>query len=116
MTLLAISTTSFLVALSGALAPGPLLTVDISESIRRGFRAGPYLTVGHGILELGVVGILVAGFSSYLASGPVTVAIGLLGGAVLIAMGLSLFRSWRNPLTLAPPSPEITPGGSSTVA
>ena len=47
--------TSFVIALSGALMPGPLLTVTISESARRGFVAGPLLIAGHGLLELALV-------------------------------------------------------------
>jgi threonine/homoserine/homoserine lactone efflux protein len=42
---------SFALALSGVLLPGPLLTVTISESARRGFKAGPLLITGHGLLE-----------------------------------------------------------------
>jgi threonine/homoserine/homoserine lactone efflux protein len=43
---------SFIIALSGAMMPGPLLTATISESSQRGVFAGPLLIVGHGILEL----------------------------------------------------------------
>ena len=39
----AIFASSFVIALSGALMPGPLLTATISESSRRGFIAGPLL-------------------------------------------------------------------------
>jgi threonine/homoserine/homoserine lactone efflux protein len=48
---LAICGTSFVIALSGAMMPGPLLTVTISESPRRGMLAGPLLVLGHGILD-----------------------------------------------------------------
>jgi len=44
--------TSFVVALSGALMPGPLLTVTVGEATRRGFWAGPLIILGHGILEM----------------------------------------------------------------
>ena len=43
--------TSFIVALSGALMPGPLLTVTVGEAARRGFWAGPLIIVGHALLE-----------------------------------------------------------------
>ncbi len=42
-TLWVIFTTAFLIGLSGALLPGPLLTVAISESARQGFWTGPLL-------------------------------------------------------------------------
>jgi threonine/homoserine/homoserine lactone efflux protein len=41
--------TSFIVALSGAVMPGPLLTVTISETSRRGLMTGPLLIVGHAV-------------------------------------------------------------------
>src|SRR5271157_4108973 len=62
----AIFTTSFTVALSGALMPGPLLTVTISESARRGYMAGPLLIVGHSVLELVLVTAICLGLDVYL--------------------------------------------------
>jgi threonine/homoserine/homoserine lactone efflux protein len=43
--------TSFIVALSGALMPGPLLTLTVGEAARRGFWAGPLIIVGHALLD-----------------------------------------------------------------
>lgn len=95
--LAAIFLTSFLTALSGALMPGPLLTVTISQSARKGFWAGPLLMVGHGLLELALVAALVAAFStgrSQLLLKPiVTGFIGLVGGAILIWMAIGMLRS-----------------------
>ncbi len=51
---------SFVVALSGALMPGPLLTVTVGEATRRGFWAGPLIILGHGLLELTLVLLLLA--------------------------------------------------------
>ncbi len=59
---------SFLLALSAAIMPGPLLAVAINSSSHRGFIAGPLLIVGHGILELGLVALLFLGLSSLLQS------------------------------------------------
>ena len=61
---LAVFGTSFLVGLSGALAPGPLLALDIRESTARGFWAGPYIATGHSLLELLVVVLLAVGLLS----------------------------------------------------
>ena len=49
--LAALGATSFVIAFSGAIMPGPLLTITIGESVKRGARAGPLIIVGHAILE-----------------------------------------------------------------
>ena len=87
MSLLGLFFMSFGVGLSGALMPGPLLTVDIAESTRRGFWTGPIVTVGHAIAELVLVILLAVGLSEELASETVFTVIGLLGGIALVLMG-----------------------------
>jgi len=93
--ILLIFVASFGVALSGALSPGPLLTVTISESAKRGFRAGPLLIVGHSILELTLVFGLIFGLSSFLNQRLVLGIISLLGGGFLLWMGYSLVTGVR---------------------
>jgi len=87
MSLLALFFASFGVGFSGALMPGPLLTVDIAESTRRGFWTGPIIVGGHAIAELAVVALLAVGLSEILASDTAFRIIGLLGGAALVLMG-----------------------------
>ncbi len=91
--LLAIGAGSFTVALSGALMPGPLLTITITESVRRGFRAGPLLMAGHATLELAVVVAVVLGLGPFLKKPTVMGAIALFGGGFLLLMGLDMVRS-----------------------
>jgi len=91
-TLALIFTTSFLVALSGAMMPGPLLAITISETTRRGFWAGPQLILGHGILEMALIAALVAGLSEFMENDLVPVVAGLLGGTILVGMGLLTMR------------------------
>jgi len=43
--------TSWIVGLSGAVSPGPLLAYDIKETLRIGPWAGPAISLGHSILE-----------------------------------------------------------------
>lgn len=91
--LLAIGAGSFTVALSGALMPGPLFTITITESVRRGFRAGPLLMIGHAVLELAVVVAVVLGLGPFLKKPTVMGAIALFGGGFLLLMGLDMVRS-----------------------
>jgi len=95
MTLTTIFITAFIMGFSGAMMPGPLLTVNISESYRRGFMAGPLLILGHGILELGLVIGLTLGLASLLVLSPVKGTIAVVGGLVLLWMGWGMIRDAR---------------------
>lgn len=90
MDLFAIFTTAFIVGFSGAMMPGPLLTVTVAETARRGFWTGPLIVLGHAFLELALVAALVLGLASVLTSGSATFAIGLVGGFFLIYMGYQM--------------------------
>lgn len=99
--LLTIFTTSLLVGFSGALMPGPLLTVVISGSAQRGFWAGPALILGHAVAEVIIVVALAAGLSRLLRRNLVAGLIGVLGGAFLLWMGFDIARSaWYGTVSL----------------
>lgn len=87
--LAAIFGTSFVVGLTGALSPGPLVTVTMREGARRGFWAGPALAFGHGAIELLLVVGLALGLNQLLDSDVVTATVALAGGAFLVWMGAS---------------------------
>lgn len=93
LTLTTIFVSSFIIALSGALMPGPLLTITVSESSRRGAGVGPMMILGHGILELALVLALLAGLAPFLNREEVFVFIALAGGGILLWMAVSMFRS-----------------------
>lgn len=91
--LITIFCSSFLVALSGALMPGPLLTVTISETVYRGQKTGPLMIFGHGILELLLIIGLATGLAPLLSLPQVFITISLAGGAILLRMCVTMFRS-----------------------
>ena len=93
LSLIAIFTSSFIIALSGALMPGPLLTVTVSESPQRGAITGPLVILGHGILELALVLALLSGMAPFFKRDEVFVTIALAGGIILFWMAISMFRS-----------------------
>jgi len=84
---------SFIIAFSGAMMPGPLLTVTISESSKKGFIAGPLLILGHGFLELVLVAALLLGLAPLLQKKIVFSSIGISGGIILLWMSFSMFKS-----------------------
>jgi threonine/homoserine/homoserine lactone efflux protein len=85
-----IALSSFFVAFSGALVPGPLFTITVGESVKRGFIAGPLIILGHGILELSLVLLLVLGVTPFLAAEGVKTTIAVAGGVILIIMGVMI--------------------------
>jgi threonine/homoserine/homoserine lactone efflux protein len=91
--LLSIFSTSFFIALSGAMMPGPLLTATISHSASRGMTAGPLLILGHGILELALVIALISGLAPYVNNNLFFVIVGIFGSFILIWMAYGMFRA-----------------------
>ena len=91
--LFAIFASSFVIALSGAMIPGPFLTTTISESSQRGFITGPLMIAGHAILELGLVIVLLLGLAPYLQLPSVFAATALIGSVILFWMAFGMFRS-----------------------
>ena len=93
MEILTLFSGSFILALSGALMPGPLLTLTVAESARRGFRAGPLLMTGHGLLELILIIAVIAGLGPLLESRPVMGWVALVGGLMLAWLGIDMVRT-----------------------
>ena len=93
MALVTLFTTSFMVALSGAMMPGTLLTVTISESSRRGAMAGPLLIAGHGMLEIGLLAALLFGLAPLFNQEWFFILVAFVGGAILLYMAFGMFRA-----------------------
>jgi threonine/homoserine/homoserine lactone efflux protein len=87
MSLLFVFTNAFVVGLSGAVMPGPLLTVNISSALRRGFWAGPIVVLGHALAEIGVLIAIYLGLTSLVKDPRIFRWIAVIGGAALIVMG-----------------------------
>jgi len=85
---------SFLVALTGALSPGPLLTFTIYKSLKqkRGYLAGIYIILGHATLELTLIIVLLAGASFFFQNIVFLTVIGIIGGILLVVYGLLVIR------------------------
>jgi threonine/homoserine/homoserine lactone efflux protein len=93
--LIAIFLTSLGIGFSGAVMPGPLSTLTLKESLGRGKWAALWLSSGHSLCELLMVGALALGLSRFLDGDPFVGAVGLIGGAILIWMGAGALRQKR---------------------
>jgi threonine/homoserine/homoserine lactone efflux protein len=96
MSLASIFFISLGVGLSGALMPGPLLTVTINESYRRGFIAAPLLVAGHAVLEGVLIILLVLGLDQVLGNDIFFGVVGVAGGSFIFWMGLGMVLDMRN--------------------
>lgn len=90
MALTAIFLSAYLMGFSGAMAPGPLLTVTVNEVFRRGFKAGPQLVTGHVLLEIVTVTAIAGGLTRFAQHKVLYAGIGLLGGIYIAWMGWQL--------------------------
>lgn len=86
---------------SGAVMPGPLLTVNIKESVKRGFWAGPQMVLGHALLEGALVLGLVFGLGNIITLDISKGVISLIGGVFLFWMAYGmLFKEGKEGLNL----------------
>jgi len=85
---------SFLVALTGALSPGPVLTFTIYRSLKseRGYLAGLFITLGHATLEFALIIALLLGASFFLQNFIVYTTIGIVGGILLVIFGIMVIK------------------------
>jgi threonine/homoserine/homoserine lactone efflux protein len=111
---LAIFWMSFLIGFSGALVPGPVLTITIKEAGKRGARAGPLVVLGHGITEVAITVALILGVSSFLDDVRLRTVVASVGGAFLVFMGLSMVYKLRSLGTEIAAETDRAPSGGGT--
>lgn len=80
-----------LISLSGVLMPGPLFAVTINKSAKSKL-AGALIAVGHGIVEFPLMFIIFFLLSQFEIPSVVQVAVGLVGGVLMVFMGVQTFR------------------------
>lgn len=106
ISLLTLFFTSFVVAFSGAMMPGPLMTATISESAIRGPWVGPKMIAGHALLEILLLITLFFGLEPIFKNEWFFVIVSLAGGGIMIWMATGMFRSL--------PELEIKAGSSTS--
>jgi len=78
---------AFVLALTGAVTPGPMLALVIGQVLAQGMPAVLFVLLGHALLEAVFVLLLARGLGGVLARGRVRAGLGLAGGLVLVWMG-----------------------------
>ncbi len=86
---------SFLVALTGALSPGPLLTFTIYKSLKSkyGYLEGLLIIFGHALIEFLLIVALLLGANFFLGNIVIITIVGVVGGTLLIIYGLLVIKN-----------------------
>jgi len=87
---------SFMAGFSGALMPGTVFVVVVLQAARRGWKVGPQIVLGHGVLEVALEMALVLGLSAFIGVQLVRTVVGFVGGAFLLWMSLGLLKASRH--------------------
>jgi len=98
--LIGIFFSSMLIGLSGALMPGPMFTVCVAESYKKGFWAGPVMVVGHAIPEIILAILFSIGLNKFLDDNTVVGVIGIVGGLFLGWLAVKIFIEVRRGITV----------------
>jgi threonine/homoserine/homoserine lactone efflux protein len=82
-----------LIGFSGALVPGPLFAVTVSESMRLRRNVGFHIVLGHIAAEVILVTVIVLGLSYLFNKAEVKIVLGIIGGGFLLftAYGLLVY-------------------------
>ena len=81
-----------LISLSGVLMPGPLFAATLKKAATSK-TAGALIAVGHGIVEFPLMFLIYFLLSQFELPSIVQVAVGLIGGLLMIVMGVQTFRN-----------------------
>ena len=89
---------SFLVALSGALFPGPLLNFAIYKALKqkRGYLTAIYILLGHSTIELALIIALLAGATIFFQNIIFLTLVQFIGGIFLVIYGIVSIKGVLN--------------------
>ena len=90
----------FVVGLTGALAPGPTLIATINASLKKGWSSGPSVTLGHAIVEAGMVALILTGLSMFIGNHAHLII--LIGGSALVFFGILTVMESRTARKIIP--------------
>ncbi|MGQ9782261.1 MAG: LysE family transporter [Nitrososphaeria archaeon] len=88
----------FIVGLSGAIIPGPLLAFTVFDTTKKERVTGHTIIIGHALWELGIIVFILFGFGGIISQNGLIIY--ARGGLTLVLMGISMVRSKRKEITL----------------
>ncbi len=80
------------ISLSGVMMPGPMFAVTVAKSYRSPW-TGVQISLGHAVVEVPLILLIYFGFARFFEDITVQLVLSLLGGAMIIWMGIAMFRA-----------------------
>ncbi|MFC1943774.1 LysE family transporter [Chloroflexota bacterium] len=80
------------ISLSGVMMPGPMFAVTLAKSYRTPW-AGVQIAIGHAVIEVPLILLIYFGFARFFESSIVQLVLSILGGAMIIWLGIAMFRA-----------------------
>ena len=78
-------------SLTGVMMPGPMFAVTVAKSYKSQF-AGTQIALGHAVVEIPLILLIYFGFARFFEEELVQIILYLVGAAMLIWLGVSMFR------------------------
>ncbi len=82
------------ISISGVMAPGPMFAVTVAKSYHSPW-AGAKISIGHAVVEVPLILVIYFGFATFFEIIIVQILLSLIGGAMIVWMGIGMFRSRR---------------------
>ena len=90
----------FIIALTGALIPGPLSLFVVTTTVKTGEKkTGLSAGLGHCLVEIIIIAIIVMGLTTLFSSQQFQIAVNLIGGGALIMFGVLNIRTTKTTQT-----------------
>lgn len=105
------------ISLSGVLMPGPLFAMTIKKAEKSKI-SGALIAIGHGIVEFPLMFLIFFVLSEFEVPAVVQIAVGLIGGALMVFMGIQTYRTRHKheETTISPKRDSVLAGVYTTAA
>jgi threonine/homoserine/homoserine lactone efflux protein len=87
-----------LISISAIMMPGPVFAVTIAKG-HKDKNAGALIALGHAIIEVPLILLIYLGFARFLTFDAIKMVIGLVGGAMLIFIGIQMYKGRKSTAT-----------------
>jgi threonine/homoserine/homoserine lactone efflux protein len=86
---------TLVISLSGVMMPGPVFAATIAKGYTDG-KAGLKIALGHGLVEFPLMALIILSLGVVFENSLVQAAIGLVGGALLAFLGVTMIRARKH--------------------